>query len=200
MFPVMRWVALAWVAVWLPAYWISYGWRNFLQFCDVAVILTCLGLWLDSALILSSQALSVLLVNMLWVVDVGGRLVSGHHPIGGTQYMWNPGFPLWIRLLSLFHLVWPVLLVWAVRRAGYDRRALLLQIGIAVVVFTLTRAFADAAKNPNFAFRDPFFKRSWAPAPLHVALSVDFMAVFVYWPTHAVLTRLYGRRKLDSPR
>ena len=28
-------------------------------------------------------------------------------------------------LLSLFHLVWPVLILWALRRVGYDRRALL---------------------------------------------------------------------------
>jgi len=85
-----------------------------------------------------------------------------------------------------------------VRRTGYDRRALLLQIVLATVVYSLTRAFADPLKNPNFAFRDPFFHRSWEPAPLHVALSVVFMAVVVYWPTHAVLSRLWGRRKLVS--
>ena len=35
---VWRWGAVGWLAVWTPVYAQSYGWRNFLQLCDVAVV------------------------------------------------------------------------------------------------------------------------------------------------------------------
>ena len=41
----MRWVALAWLLVWGVSYARVWGWTNFLHLCDLAVILTCLGIW-----------------------------------------------------------------------------------------------------------------------------------------------------------
>src|SRR5688572_31783910 len=40
------------------AYWSHYGPSVFLNLCDIAVILTCVGLWRGNALLLSTQALS----------------------------------------------------------------------------------------------------------------------------------------------
>ena len=119
----VRAAALAWLLLFVTAYWRTYGLANFLQLCDVAVILTCWGLWRGSSLLLSSQALSSLVVDVAWDLDFLWRLVWGRHLIGGTEYMWDARYPLAVRALSLFHVVWPALLVWAVRRAGYDRRA-----------------------------------------------------------------------------
>ena len=51
----LRWVAAAWLVVWTAAYARGYGWANFLQLCDLAVVLTCVGLWLGSPLLLSSH-------------------------------------------------------------------------------------------------------------------------------------------------
>jgi len=67
-------------------------------------------------------------------LDVGWRLLSGKHPVGDTEYMWSEQVPLAVRLLSLFHVVWPVLLVWSLGRVGYDRRGFPLQVGIALCV------------------------------------------------------------------
>ena len=53
----LRWAAAAWLAVWVPAYASFWGPRNFLLLCDVAVILTCAGLWLGSPLLLSSRSM-----------------------------------------------------------------------------------------------------------------------------------------------
>src|SRR6266571_852416 len=124
----MRWAAAAWLAVWLPAYASVWGPLNFLHLCDVAVILTCAGLWLGSPLLLSSQAVSSIVADVLWSVDAGSRLFFGRHVFGGTEYMWDASFPLAVRLLSLFHVAWPALLLWALRRVGYDRRGFALHI------------------------------------------------------------------------
>ncbi len=145
-------------------------------------------MWRGSALLLSSQALSSLVVDFAWVLDLAWRGITGHHLIGGTEYMWDPAYPVWLRALSLFHFALPVVLVWSLRRVGYDRRAPWLQFAIAAVVLVASR-LAGAAENANFAFRDPFFGRSWGPAPVHLAVILGGLAV-VYALTHLALRRI----------
>jgi hypothetical protein len=188
-FPTARWIALVWLTVWTAAYARGYPLANFLQLCDLAVILTCLGLWLGSPLLLSMQALSSLLIDLAWDVDIAWRAMTGGHLVGGTEYMWDATIPLWLRLLSLFHIAWPPLLWWALRQEGYDRRALAVQMALAAAVLALSRVAMPEA-NINFAHRDPFAGRSWGPAPVHVLLTAAGLFVLVYGPTHLVLRRL----------
>jgi hypothetical protein len=193
-FPRLRWAGLLWVVVWVPAYWRVWGWPNFLHLCDIAVILTCIGLWRGSAVLLSSQAISSILPDLLWCLDAGGRLLFSRHLFGGTEYMWDARFPLGVRLLSLFHIFVPVLLVWSLGRVGYDRRSWLLQSAIATVLLVVSRFF-DPALNINYAFRDPLLNRSWGPAPAHLALMLIGLIAVFYWPTHVALAWF-----LSSPR
>ena len=186
----IRWLALLWLVVWIPAYWRTYGPANFLHLCDIAVVLTCIGLWRNDALLLSSQAVSSIVIDLLWTLDVLWRLVFSKHLIGGTEYLWDPQWPLWVRLLSLFHAGLPFLLLWALHRAGYDRRGLLVQTAIAAVLLVAAR-FTWPATNINYAFRDPILHRSWGPAPVHVALMLLGLIVIVYLPTHWALAKLF---------
>src|SRR5262249_56483369 len=87
-FPVLRWVAAAWMVVWLPAYIKVWGWANLLHLCDAAVILTCVGLWIGSARLISSQAVSALAAGVLWTANVGARLLTGHFFASGSEYLW----------------------------------------------------------------------------------------------------------------
>jgi hypothetical protein len=191
-FPRLRWVAAAFVVVWAPSYAVVWGWRNFLQLCDVAVFLTALGVWRGSPLLLSSQALSSLVVDALWTLDVGARLASGQHLIGGTQYMWDETRPLPVRLLSLFHVALPICLVYCLRKpeVGYDRRALPAQIALAALVLAASRLLGEPGTNPNFAFRDPFWGRQWGAATAHVGLVLGVLSAAVYLPTHLLLARV----------
>jgi hypothetical protein len=193
----LRWTALCWLAFWFATYWHTWGIANFAQLCDIAVILTCIGLWSNSALLISSQAVSALLVDAAWALDAGWRFFVGHHVFGGTEYLFDPHFPLWVRLLSLFHLAMPPLILWALHRTGYDRRGLGLQSLIMVGAMAAAR-FTPPAKNMNFAFTDPFFHRAWEPAPLHVAINVCFMVFAIYLPTHLVLRRMFPRPQASS--
>jgi hypothetical protein len=186
-FPVLRWVSLLWMVVWLPAYVRVWGWANLLHFCDVAVILGCAGLWWGSSLLISSQAVSSLTAGILWSIDVGWRLVTGRFLVGGTDYMWDTRFPVWVRLLSTFHIGLPVALLWAMRKTGYDRCALALQAAIAAGLLIVTR-FLPAEMNMNYAYRDPLLHRAWGPAPVHLALTFIGIVVLVYWPTHLLLS------------
>src|SRR5487761_886367 len=179
----VRWASLIWLAAWIPAYWHYWGVQNFVHLCDVAVILTCAGLWWSNSLLLSSQAVSSIVVDLLWDLDAAWRFFSGHNLIGGTEYMWDAHYPLWVRLLSLFHIVWPILLLWARARVGYDRLAWFLQTAIAAVAFVVARSTAPAL-NINYAFRDPIFHRAWGSAAAYLALIWIVLAIVIYLPTH----------------
>ena len=100
---------------------------------------------------LSSQAVAVLLVGAAWTADVASRLLTGRYLIGGTAYMWDPQWPLFTRLLSVYHVALPPLLVFALRRIGYDPRGYLLQSGIVVAAVTAGRFFGPVA-NINYAY------------------------------------------------
>jgi hypothetical protein len=189
-FPVLRWVALLWFAVWLPAYVRVWGWANLLHVCDIAVILGCAGFWWGNSLLVSSQVLNSLLPSGLWCLDAGWRLATGHHLVGGTEYMWDTRYPLWVRLLSLFHIALPLALLWALRKVGYDRRALPFQASIAAVMLMVSR-FVHPELNLNYAYRDPLLHRAWGPAPLHLALIFVGMVLLLYWPTHLLLARMF---------
>lgn len=187
--PWMRCAAVLWLAIWIPAYWHTWGVTNFLHLCDIAVLLACAGVAIQSPLLISSQAVASLLIDLIWTLDVAWRAVSGRQLIGGTEYLFDARFPLWIRLLTLFHVALPFLLLWALTRTGYDRRALRLQSGIAFIALIAAR-FAGAQPNINFAFADPFH-RTWGSAPVQIAMIFLFLVVVFYFPTHLLLARLF---------
>ncbi|MSO22507.1 MAG: membrane-associated protein [Acidobacteria bacterium] len=182
---------MGWLLVWGTSYAWVWGWANFLHLCDIAVILTCVGLWRGSSLLISMQAVSSIVPALFWDLDFAWRLFSGKHLMGGIEYMWNERFPLGVRLLSLFHVAWPVLLVWVLTRVKYDKRALPLQTALAVVVFVVPRCVQPEA-NLNFAWRDPFSHQALGPGWLHLAITTSALVGCVYWPTHWLLSRHFS--------
>jgi len=189
-FPVLRWVWLAFFAVWAPTYWIYWKPTDFLYLCNLAVILTCAGLWLPSRLLLSSQAVGMAVIGTLWTLDVAcGAAMHGHLLIGGTEYMWDANYPLWLRLLSFDHLAVPLATLWAVRKVGYDRRAWIFQSGLAALVLVASR-FVAPGLDLNFAHRELLTYHTWGPPPVHLLVIWSVLVLVVYWPVHAVLCRM----------
>ncbi|MBP7588296.1 MAG: hypothetical protein KBA72_10110 [Thermoanaerobaculia bacterium] len=202
LFPRLRWLGLAWLVVYLPSYAAAYGFTNFLFLCNLGVMLTAAALLGGSRLVLSSQAVAAPVIGIAWALDAGWRVVSGHHLFGGTEYMWDPQYPLFTRLLSLYHLAWPVLVVVVVLRVGYDRRGWPLQAAIAASAVVLSRLFTPPADNINFAFVDPIFGRAFEPAALHMAIVLISLAGVGYGLTHFALRagakELRGVRSAES--
>ena len=168
-FPRLRWAAVAWMVVYVPSYALAYGFANFLFLCNLAVILVAVGIWTRSRLLLSSQAVGILIVGVVWTIDLASRLLTGSHLVGGTEYMWDPQWPLVTRLMSLYHVVLPVLLLVVLRRIGHDRRGYWLQSAIAVAGVVVGR-FLGPEANINHAFVDPILKRTWGGPLTHMAV------------------------------
>jgi hypothetical protein len=175
-----------WVGLWLPIYWRQYGTQNFLQFCDLGNLLIMFALWSESALIFSWQAVGLLLFQTLYIIDLAGAFFTGHHPIGGTEYMFNPSIPLFIRMLSLFHLVTPPLLLWSLYRLGYDKRAwkyATVTTWVVILINYFWRPWADV----NWARGFFYHQQHSIPALLYLAIYLSLVPVIVYWPTHLLL-------------
>jgi len=199
-FPRLRWLGLAWLAVYLPSYTIAYGITNFLFLCNLGVMITAIALWRGDRLLLSSQAIAAPVIGIAWGLDAGWRVVTGAHLFGGTEYMWNPAYPLFTRLLSLYHLAWPVLVVACVAKVGYDRRGWRLQTAIAAAALIASRLLTAPADNVNFAFRDPLFGLALGPAPIHLATVLFVLSFVAYGATHAILARTLPEARTPSGR
>jgi len=181
-----------WVLVWMPFYWHQYGLQNFLYFCDLGNFFIAAALWLESPLLFSWQACGLLLFQTLYTIDLIGEVVSGRHLIGGTEFMFDPHVPVLIRLLSLFHVVTPALLLWAIWRLGYDKRGWKYQTLVTWIVVPINY-FWRPQYDVNWA-RGPFFREQHVvPGIAYLAAYIVVVPVLVYWPTHLVLQLWVGR-------
>ncbi len=173
----------AWMVVWVPVYWQQNGPANFLWLCDFANWVLLGAIWIESPLLASSQLSGVFLIQVVWAVDFTSALLFRFHPVGGTEYMFDPAKPLWLRSLSLFHLWTIPLLIWLVRRVGYDRRGWKLQTAIAGVLFPLGVLAGTREQNLNWMF---------APFGLPQTLLEPLVFAFVAVPLAAALLFLPG--------
>lgn len=189
--PRLRWLGLAWLAIYLPSYTLAYGVTNFLFLCNLGVMLTAAALVVGSRLWLSSQAVAAPMIGLVWALDAGARLITGSHLFGGTAYMWDPQYPLFTRLLSLYHLAWPLLLLYCMARLGYDRRGWPLQTAIAALALVTARFLTGPADNVNYAFTDPFWGRALGPPAVHLTLVLLGLSGVAYGLTHLALTRFF---------
>jgi hypothetical protein len=189
----------AWVVVWAPVYWQQYGPQNFLYFCDLGNILIALGLWLESPLIFSWQATGLLLFQTLYIIDLTGALLTGIHIIGGSEYMFDSHIPLLTRLLSLFHLAMPPLLLWAVCRLGYDKRGWKFQTLMTWIVVPINY-FWRPQMDVNWA-RGLFFREQHAvPGLVYLAAYLIVVPLVIYWPTHLLLRWCVDHRGIRTRR
>ena len=182
----------AWIIVWIPVYWRQYGLQNFLFFCDIGNILIGVGLWLESPLIFSWQACGVLLFQIVYTADLAGALLTGRHIVGGTEYMFDAAIPLLTRLLGLFHVVTPPLLLWAIWHLGYDSRGWRLQTLTTWIVVPINY-FWRPEHDVNWA-RGLFFRQQHiVPGPVYLLAYLAVVPLLVYFPTHLFLTWLTHR-------
>jgi hypothetical protein len=188
------WTAL--VLLWVPVYWRQYGAQNFLFFCDIGNILITLGLWLESSLIFSWQAVGLLVFQTLYAVDLIGAFLSGRHAIGGTEYMFDPHIPLLVRLLGLYHIVVPAVLLWGVRRLGYDERGFKLQT-LTLWIVVPVNFFWRREFNVNWA-RGLGHEQHIVPAWLYLLGYLIVVPLLVYLPTHFALRRWAGGHPLEG--
>jgi hypothetical protein len=187
----------AFMAVLIPVYWYFYGPTNFLYFCDVALILTLVGVWRESALLISMCTVGIVLPQMLWVLDFGFQL-AGSSLTGMTAYMFNAERSLFLRGLSLFHGWIPFLLLYLTWKTGYDKRAfpawtILSWALLSICYFFLpppTPAPGMSPVNVNYVwgFSD-YAPQHWMPAWMWFGGLFVVLPLVLFFPMHGLLSR-----------
>ena len=195
------WLKLAYtafMAVLLPVYWANYGPTNFLYFCDVALLITLVGIWIESPLLISMCAVGILASQALWVVDFLSNLI-GWPLTGMTDYMFAADHSLFLRSLSLFHGWLPFLLVYLVWRLGYDRRGfpawtVLAWILVLICFFFMPPPRPDPGLTPvniNYVWgMSDTVAQTWMPPAAWVAGLIVLLPLLLYAPVHFLLRRV----------
>ena len=193
---VPHWCKIAYtifVGVLVPVYWRCWGPRNFLWFSDVALLTTTAARWLESPLLASMMTLAIALPETAWNVDFFGRIATGRQLFGLSGYMFDSRTPRWLRALSLFHVVLPIVLLALVARLGYDRRAWLFQTLFAWVWLPLTFALTGPDDNVNWVYGPGRRAQTIMPRWLYLILMMMLFPLVFYLPVHLILSHLLGR-------
>ena len=193
--PELLWLKIVYtlfICVLVPVYWARYGPGNFLWFSDIALFTTAAALWLESSLLASMMAVSVLVLESVWIIDFLIGLIAGSSVIGLSAYMFDSKISLPIRALSLFHIAMPVILVWLLHRFGYDRRALIAQTVLAWIVLPASYFLTSPSQNINWVYGPGNGPQKWMPAPLYLTLLMLAFPLVLYLPTHFLLKKLFN--------
>ncbi len=175
----------------VPIYWRQYGPTNFLWFSDIALLALVPALWLENALLVSMLAISVVFFEAFWNIDFFFHLATSKSLIGLSAYMFDPKIPLFIRGLSCFHIVLPVILLWGLHRLGYDRRGFLWQAIVALVVLPFSYLLSNSRENVNWVYGFGQNPQKIMPAPLFVILLMLLFPLVIYLPTHLLFARIF---------
>ena len=196
----LRIAATLFAMVFIIVHWHYDNLINFLWLSDIGMFGAVAALWLRSRLLASMMLVATVLSDGLgWTLDFILGILVGWHPLNATTYMFDPGVPLIVRALSLFHLFVPALLVWMVHRLGYDRRALGAQTAFTIVLFWVSYVVAGPLRNINWVF-GPGQPQSYVPGWLYLIAMMTAFPVMCYVPVHLILIALrWDRREAPPP-
>lgn len=176
----------------IPVYLKHWGIKNFLWFSDVALILSVPALWLESSLLASMLAVGVLLPEIYWNIELFLRLITRKPLAGLTDYMFDDSRPLYLRLLSLFHVVLPGILILMLLKLGYDSRAIYYQTGLACIILLITYKVTDPSKNINWVFGFGKSPQGKLDSRLFLVLVILTYIFLLFVPSHFLLDWIFN--------
>jgi hypothetical protein len=179
------------ICILIPVYWKNYGPANFLWFSDIALFGICLAMWIESSLIASMMALAVLVPESFWNIGYFGRLLTGKKMFGLSEYMFDESKSLFLRGLSLFHVIISFTLIWLLVNLGYNEEAIYWQTGLAWLVLPVIYFYTDPEENINWVFGPGEKPQKKISPPLYLLAVMLFFPVFIYVPTHFLLIWLF---------
>jgi hypothetical protein len=198
----------AWAAVLVPSYAVDSGY-GLLWLCNVGLILTVLGLCTENRLLVSMAAVGNVPWLLLWCVhmtaELAGVMLDRGVVDGPASYMFNSDYPLYARILSIYHGWLPFVLLFALKRLGYDRRAFFLETLLAwaliLAAYIIVPNADTPAGNVNLVFgytadRDPVL---WVNRPLWIAIVMLASPLMLYLPMHLFYKRFFVPTTSSQP-
>jgi hypothetical protein len=177
------------VAVIVPVYWKHWGPKNFLWFSDLALFGLVAALWLESSLIASMVAVTVLLAEICWNLDLLVQLVFRRPFMGLTNYLFKDDQPLFVRLLTLFHIPLLAVIIYLLLLWGYDERAIYFQVPITWLIILATY-WAKPEENINWVYGWGDKPQKVMPPVVYLMLHLVAYPLIAMLPVHYVLASL----------
>lgn len=175
----------------ISIYWWHYGAENFLWFSDISLFLTCIGLWLESNLIMSVLMVMLFPFEILWNIDFFMHVLTNHSLLDLTAYMFESDYSIFVRSLSLFHIIIPFIWLWTMYKWGYNKKAVWLAPILFCSVLFLTFFFTTPQKNINWIFAPEFYNLTWISSFDWILLLMTLAPFLIFWPMHVMLKRLF---------
>jgi len=178
---------------------VHHGVYSLLYFCNVALFLSTFGICVERALPVSMAAVGVMLILSLWSLDLL-LTIADLSPLRMTEFMLSDSLPPFKKILALFHVWLPFVLLFAVSRLGYDKRALawwtLLTCALLLVSYLfLPRPPAPAddptmSVNVNFVFGlNMAGPQQRMPELVWLAGMMIALPLLAFLPTHVAFKR-----------
>jgi len=166
----------------------DYPATEIIWFCYIGLFVLGIAMWTESPLLFSWQTLSLVVPQLIFTFDALFNIFFGPNLDSWTGYMFDPNEHMEHRLLAWFHTPMPFVLLYGVWRLGYDKRALLLQIGASWILWLLAFFFTLPHRNVNLAYGPSKRRRIgcrlgsiWRSSWLPCRSSCTFPPI-CYWP------------------
>ena len=183
---IITYYLIAYCSMLIPTYWYYYGPCNFLWLSDIGLLLTTLGLIINSRLYVSIAAVMTLLIELIWNIDFLTTLFFNNNLLQLANYMLDRHYPLLLRLLSLFHVFMPVIWISYLVSYGYDTRALPYSIFFYWLIIIMTYITTEPKQNINWAFMSLTI-----PPILWIILLCIVFPLFIILPTHILFKKFF---------
>jgi hypothetical protein len=183
----------AFLLILIPAYWYNYGFANFLWLSDIGLFLTFIGLAYKSRLAMSMAFVGVFLYETAWFVDFIYHLMFGKSILNIVDYMFDPSLAVWLRGLSLFHLVTPWIWLYYAKKWGYKPKAIYYFIVLFWLDLIAVYLFSSPSENINWVFMPNFYNWRGFPPFLWLILVMILVPLFLFWPTHHLAMRFFKK-------
>ncbi len=138
------------LSILIPSYYQHYGIENFLWFSDIALFLIFLGVYSSSALLISIAGTLSLFSEINWCFDFFYNLFTGQNLLGMSNYMFDSQLSLFLRGLSLFHLLLPIYSIRYLYLWGYDHSSFKHSTVLYWIIIFVCYMFTEVDKNINW--------------------------------------------------
>ena len=149
----------------------------------------------NSRFLLSTQAVAIVVPQLIWCLDFAYQATTGDQILGAARYMFNPQTSVFVRVLSLFPVWMPAMLLWLVWKNGYDRSAWKLQIVILwcvlLTIFCCLDAPQSASQNINKVFGWGDTAQTLMPPILWLSILMTVFPLGIYLPSHLVFKHVF---------
>lgn len=182
---------LVYLAILIPLYWKTYGPDNFLWLSDIGLFLTVSGVAFESPLLISMAAVGVIVLETIWMIDYFLYFIIKRSVLGVSEYMFNPQYSKFIRALSLFHVVFPIMWIILLSQWGYDSKAFYYQGALTWLVLILGYLFSTPSKNINWVFLPK--AKNWKRMPPLVWLGILMIGIPLIFqlPPHLLFLQIF---------